>query len=698
MKTINIFILTVFSLTFFLTACKNPTEQDNLNLTEATTDTDGCVSVKKESGIDIAFVLDSSGSMQKNDIGDLRIKKAEVIVDEMDAEDRALVISFDKEAKLISEEFTDDSEKIISAFGEIASDQKYTNLADGLMLALNKFKKEENRNQKIIIALTDGENAGETDVITKKINQDTYNHALSASNENITIYTIGLGSDVDKELLENVATISGGKYFNAKDNFDLEDVYRNVTEELNCLAKVESEKKNDRYVVFEDKNLKQYINSLLEFEPDYNPTEKDLENITNISFENLDSDTVSSLEGLQYAVNLETINLHDQNLSDLSPLLKLINLKNIEINNNNLGLINLLSEKEKQLYANYLVEKFNKESNTNLLNGQILDANKDGLKDVLFIYSKQCEFPEYDCIYIEIVTNNSGTLEVLYDTNKHANDAQNHIFNVGGGLANTSVYIKNMNEDFDLVISTSGGSSANHGEYYQYISLDANREFSYEATNLYASYCSSGNEGCEEVTQYEKVKGNINMEYINNIIDTEKRIEFEDVSQFFDKIYPFATVELLVNESLLPTEGKILSYERGFTEEKGTFIVKKEGEFTILTSLGDTMSSDYSYYEDETSFVFGVSSTDWIFLSFDSMSLETVKTESFDGEFPGFGLEYGAIKDIKTDETISVKAGTFQNVTIFISDTHRVYVAPGYGIIKVEDNNGNIVTELVDIN
>lgn len=199
-------ILILFSLILILSACKSSETKDEIIANQ-----NECVKVEKESGVDIAFVLDSSGSMQKNDSENLRIDKAKVIVEEMTDEDRALVISFDKEAKLLTENTTDDKEVIISALDKIPSDQKYTNLAAGLNLAIDKFVKDDNQNPKIIIALTDGENAGETNEITEKINYDTYNHSLVASNQNITIYTIGLGNDVDEELLKNIASTTGGE-------------------------------------------------------------------------------------------------------------------------------------------------------------------------------------------------------------------------------------------------------------------------------------------------------------------------------------------------------------------------------------------------------------------------------------------------------------------------------------------------------
>lgn len=684
--------LILFVLILILSACKDSEVKD-----EIITDKEECIKVEKEVGIDIAFVLDSSGSMQKNDSGNLRIDKVKVIVKEMTDEDRALVISFDKEAKLLTEHITDDKDVIISALNKIPSDQKYTNLAAGINLAIDEFSKNDNQNQKIIIALTDGENAGETDEITEKTDQYTYTHSLAASNQNIIIYTIGLGNDIDEDLLENVADITGGKYFHTEDNFGLEEVYRNVVEELKCLPVEKAKEDDKKYILFEDNNLKQFINELLGFKAEYNLTKEDLSGLTELSFNSLAENSISSLEGLQYAVNLKTIILNNQNIADLSPLVNLTNLEKIEINNNDLGLINILTDEEKQLYANYLVEKQNEETTLKLVNGKILDANKDGKLDLVLIYSGQCEIPDYECIYIEIITNDVGKAKVLYDTKQYSNDAQNHVFDVGGDISHNSIYINNTKSTFELVINTSGGSRANHAEYYQYIKLDKNKNFSYSATKLYASYCPPGDDECEDINSIEEIQGNIDLEYVLDIIEKRKMvITIDDENSFFNQLYQFATVQLITKESLMPQEGMILSYEPSFTEERGTFVVYKDNQYTLLMPQEEMMYT-YGYFEDENHISMGVDATDWIFFDFDYSMIGAPKEEDNVG-FNMFPPEFGYLKEISSSKSITVKAGTLKNVTIFHTDTgYRLYFAPGYGLVKIENDTGKTVTELIEV-
>ncbi|KKH45944.1 hypothetical protein EO93_06765 [Methanosarcina sp. 1.H.A.2.2] len=72
----------------------------------------------------------------------------------------------------------------------------------------------------MVILLTDG--------------QGTYSNTYTqqAINNNITVYTVGLGSDVDTALLTGIATATGGQYFPVSSAEDLPDVFRTISEEI----------------------------------------------------------------------------------------------------------------------------------------------------------------------------------------------------------------------------------------------------------------------------------------------------------------------------------------------------------------------------------------------------------------------------------------------------------------------------------
>lgn len=60
--------------------------------------------------------------------------------------------------------------------------------------------------------------------------------AIAADNNGIVIYTIGFGKDADAAELSNIATITGGKYYQADDQDALIDVYGLIAQDIQLIA------------------------------------------------------------------------------------------------------------------------------------------------------------------------------------------------------------------------------------------------------------------------------------------------------------------------------------------------------------------------------------------------------------------------------------------------------------------------------
>ena len=135
----------------------------------------------------------------------------------------------------------------------------------GLATSVNRLK-ESKAKSKVIILLTDGvNNSGFIDPSTA---------ADLAANYGIKTYTIGLGSnanalapialnpdgsfrfgmtkvEIDEELLESIASKTGGLYFRATNNESLQDIYN----EINKLEKTDVEEirysdAEEKYLIF----------------------------------------------------------------------------------------------------------------------------------------------------------------------------------------------------------------------------------------------------------------------------------------------------------------------------------------------------------------------------------------------------------------------------------------------------------------
>ena len=168
-------------------------------------------------GMDVVFVIDSSGSMSTNDPDELRKQAAIAFVGKLGEHDRAAVIDFDNYA-YVNQNFTGDHESLELAINRI-DDSGGTNLWRGMSAAINLFTEGYTRTDayKYIIFLTDGDGSYSEKYTTK------------AKEENIVVYTIGLGEDVREDRLRPMAENTGGKYYFASAADVLSDIYMDVS-------------------------------------------------------------------------------------------------------------------------------------------------------------------------------------------------------------------------------------------------------------------------------------------------------------------------------------------------------------------------------------------------------------------------------------------------------------------------------------
>ena len=214
----------------------------------------------KQQGIDIAMVLDLSGSMQSVDFEPNRLEVARKTIDDFVAErsgDRIALVVFAGTAytripltldhKVVRESLAGVTTQTISKDG--------TAIGMAISVGLNRLKKSS-ATSRIMILVTDGDNnAGDIDPITA---------SNLARDMGIKIYAIGIGSDTlimpvevfgqtqyqryeggfNEELLKQIAETTGGQYFRAADPKALSQVF----ETINRLEKTE----------FDDNNFKEY--------------------------------------------------------------------------------------------------------------------------------------------------------------------------------------------------------------------------------------------------------------------------------------------------------------------------------------------------------------------------------------------------------------------------------------------------------
>ncbi len=198
-------------------------------------------------GIDIVLGIDVSGSMTAQDLKPNRLEAAKkVAIDFVNKRptDRIGIVIFAGES-FTQCPLTTDHQVLVSAISNIHNGllEDGTAIGSGLGTSVDRVKAGTSKS-KIVVLLTDGENNG--GLISPQTAKEI------AKSFSIKVYTIGVGTDgtfnmpiddgfggvimkpqrvsIDEKLLEEIAKETGGKYFRAKDNSSLQDIYDTIDE------------------------------------------------------------------------------------------------------------------------------------------------------------------------------------------------------------------------------------------------------------------------------------------------------------------------------------------------------------------------------------------------------------------------------------------------------------------------------------
>lgn len=195
-------------------------------------------------GVDIVLCIDVSGSMTAQDFTPNRMEAAKAVAANFVAQrltDRIGVVIFSGES-FTQCPITTDKTVLKSAIENIRNGllEDGTAIGDGLSTSIDRLRSSQSKS-KVVILLTDGENNGGL------IGPDNAKEIAKAFG--VKVYTIGVGTEgyapypektelgiimrqqkvtIDEKLLKAIATETGGKYFRAKDNTGLENIYKEI--------------------------------------------------------------------------------------------------------------------------------------------------------------------------------------------------------------------------------------------------------------------------------------------------------------------------------------------------------------------------------------------------------------------------------------------------------------------------------------
>ena len=226
-----------FTLAIFIVALAQP------RLSKSTSEV-------KASGIDIACALDLSGSMNTGDylVNGQQVSRIDIAKPVIQKfikgrpNDRIGLVVFASKA-FIATPLTLDHEYLLEnidrlGIGTINSDA--TAIGDGLTTALNRLRDLKSKSKIIVLTTDGGNNSGKIDPLTAA-------HAAQALG--VKIYTIGLGNREivqqmglpagylpDEETLQQIADLTGGKYYRA----DNAEKFQKIYAEIDRLEKTEA--------------------------------------------------------------------------------------------------------------------------------------------------------------------------------------------------------------------------------------------------------------------------------------------------------------------------------------------------------------------------------------------------------------------------------------------------------------------------
>ncbi len=212
-------------------------------------------------GREMMIAVDLSGSMQMEDmvINNRAVNRLDMIklvlgefIERREGDKLGLILFADDAYMQTPMTFDRNNVKQMLDESELGLVGQATAIGDAIGLAVKRFDEKDSSNR-ILLLLTDGQNTA------GKLSPD---EALSLAVENnVTIYTIGIGADeilqrsffggtrrvnpsadLDEDTLTNIATATNGRYFRARDTKAMAEIYQLLDE----LEPIEQEQKQVR--------------------------------------------------------------------------------------------------------------------------------------------------------------------------------------------------------------------------------------------------------------------------------------------------------------------------------------------------------------------------------------------------------------------------------------------------------------------
>jgi len=187
--------------------------------------------------LDTVVIMDSSGSMKKNDPKQLRKPAAKLFISLLDTEDRLSVVSFSSQAWPITYLTQLKTEKqlkqALRATDKVSHKGMHTNIHSAISKGIDFLKESDQVNREpIIILMSDGQmDVGNAEKSAQLREQIFENLLPQLIEHNIKIYSIAFTEASDQELLQEIAEATDGRYALAASDDVLHKVFSKIFEQ-----------------------------------------------------------------------------------------------------------------------------------------------------------------------------------------------------------------------------------------------------------------------------------------------------------------------------------------------------------------------------------------------------------------------------------------------------------------------------------
>lgn len=187
-------------------------------------------------GLNVVLVMDSSGSMRKNDPKELRKPAAKLFISLLDKADHVAIVNFSAAAEVLvplsPAKDNAGQARLFDALGKIRSDGAHTNIKAAMDRALEVISAGPAASKSIVVLMSDGQmDPAPPDQAGQLAEQMFAETVKQMGAKKIEAHTIAFTDQSDKDLLERLSYATGGKFNIARSDKELHAVFADIFEQ-----------------------------------------------------------------------------------------------------------------------------------------------------------------------------------------------------------------------------------------------------------------------------------------------------------------------------------------------------------------------------------------------------------------------------------------------------------------------------------